>query len=51
VLAALTRLANTTYGRCLDCGEAIDLRRLNALPTAAYCTACQALHEQGKSSS
>lgn len=46
VRAALRRMADGSYGRCLDCGEAIDLRRLLAMPTAAYCIACQPLHDQ-----
>lgn len=45
VLAARRRLADKSFGYCLDCGEAIDLRRLTALPAAALCTACQAIHE------
>ncbi|UUZ76059.1 TraR/DksA family transcriptional regulator [Polaromonas sp. P1(28)-13] len=45
VLAAQRRLADGSYGRCLDCGEAIDLRRLTALPASPCCTACQAIHE------
>ncbi|MEO8021668.1 TraR/DksA family transcriptional regulator [Polaromonas sp.] len=45
VLAARRRLADQSFGYCLDCGEAIDLRRLTALPAAALCTACQAIHE------
>ena len=45
VLAARRRLHDHSYGRCLDCGKAIDLRRLTAMPAAAYCTACQTLHE------
>ena len=51
VLTALRRLDDPTpdhpsdYGQCLDCGEAIDLRRLAALPATPYCTACQTIHE------
>lgn len=44
-LAALRRLEAGTYGQCLDCGEAIDLRRLVALPATPCCTRCQGLHE------
>jgi DnaK suppressor protein len=43
--SARRRIAGGTYGQCLDCGEPIDLRRLEALPMAPYCTACQAIHE------
>lgn len=45
VLAARRRLRDHSYGYCLDCGEAIDLRRLVAMPASAYCIRCQALHE------
>lgn len=48
VLAAQRRLAGQSYGLCLQCGEAIDLRRLTALPATPYCTACQTAHEQGR---
>lgn len=45
VRSAQRRLAEHRYGACLECGETIDLRRLNALPATAYCAACQAQHE------
>ena len=45
VLAARRRLADQSFGDCLDCGEAIDLRRLTALPAASLCTACQTIYE------
>jgi DnaK suppressor protein len=45
VLAARRRLKDNTYGQCLDCGEAIDLGRLAAIPAAAYCAKCQAMRE------
>jgi len=35
--AALARMDNGTYGRCLECGEPIPLERLEALPSAEYC--------------
>ncbi|HZG88240.1 TraR/DksA C4-type zinc finger protein [Paenibacillus sp.] len=35
--AALERMDNGTYGRCLECGEPIPLERLEALPSAEYC--------------
>jgi DnaK suppressor protein len=46
VLAARHRLLDGNYGDCLNCGEAIDLRRLTALPATPFCTACQAAHER-----
>jgi DnaK suppressor protein len=48
VLAARRRLADQSYGECLDCGEAIDLRRLMAMPATPFCTACQDIHEHGR---
>ncbi|MCZ2078605.1 MAG: TraR/DksA family transcriptional regulator [Bryobacterales bacterium] len=38
---ALARIDDGSYGICLHCEEAISPRRLNALPWAAYCLACQ----------
>ena len=46
VLKARQRLEDQRFGRCLDCDEAIDLRRLEAMPATAYCTACQAIREE-----
>jgi DnaK suppressor protein len=37
---ALQRMIDGTYGRCLDCGAAIPLRRLHAAPAAASCLEC-----------
>jgi DnaK suppressor protein len=44
--AALRRIADGSYGCCIDCGAAIDLCRLEAVPATAYCTACQTQHER-----
>jgi len=46
VVAAQRRLAEGSYGFCLDCGEAIAERRLQALPSTAFCTDCQTAHER-----
>ena len=46
VSAALRRLEEGGYGLCQECGEAIDERRLLALPATPFCTACQADHER-----
>ncbi len=40
VLAALARLDNNEFGRCLDCGEPIDPRRLEHDPAASLCIVC-----------
>ena len=44
---ALLRLRSGTYGTCVDCGDAIDMRRLHAFPTAKRCLDCQQRHEGG----
>jgi DnaK suppressor protein len=38
---ALLRMKEGSYGVCAKCGELIDERRLEALPTARYDAACQ----------
>lgn len=48
VLAALQRIDDGSYGQCLDCGDPIDERRLTAMPAAAYCVACQGVHEHAR---
>ena len=42
---ALLRIKEGTYGMCARCGKPIDERRLEAMPTARYDAACQALIE------
>jgi DnaK suppressor protein len=42
---ALLRIKEGSYGKCARCGKLIDERRLEALPTARYDAACQALIE------
>src|SRR6266496_2134488 len=37
VLRALKRIENGTYGYCIDCGQPIPEKRLEALPWAARC--------------
>jgi DnaK suppressor protein len=41
VEAALKRIADETYGECIDCGEMIARARLEANPAAARCIGCQ----------
>lgn len=43
IRAALARLDEDPdeFGECQDCGEPIPLRRLEILPWAIYCVACQ----------
>jgi DnaK suppressor protein len=42
---ALLRIREGSYGTCARCGNPIDERRLEAVPTARYDAACQALIE------
>ena len=46
---ALKRIANGSYGLCVDCGVSIATARLHANPTALRCVGCQdkAEHAQG----
>ncbi|HEY6310983.1 MAG TPA: TraR/DksA family transcriptional regulator [Streptosporangiaceae bacterium] len=44
VLAALVRIEENSYGRCVDCGHEIPEGRLDARPDAARCVGCQAKH-------
>lgn len=44
--AAQARLAAGTYGGCEECGGAIPLERLRAVPTARHCVTCQRRLEQ-----
>ncbi len=39
---ALLRMKEGNYGTCARCGQQIDERRLEALPTARFDAACQA---------
>ena len=48
VMSAQRRIAEHHSGKCLECGESIDLRRLLALPASSYCTACQTMLEHEK---
>lgn len=38
---ALWRLDNGEYGVCMDCGEPVSDRRLDAIPWANRCISCQ----------
>jgi DnaK suppressor protein len=41
IAAALQRLADGTYGACVDCSVSIPLARLQATPQALRCIPCQ----------
>ena len=44
--AALRRVDAGTYGRCVECEDAIAFERLRALPFALRCTACEQSRER-----
>jgi DnaK suppressor protein len=44
---ALDRLAEGSFGECLNCGEEISQKRLDAIPWTPHCIRCQELQEQG----
>jgi RNA polymerase-binding transcription factor DksA len=44
--AATDRLADGSYGACVDCGADIEVERLFARPGVARCIACQRRHEK-----
>lgn len=41
ISGALHRMDTEQYGVCLECEEPISEKRLNAVPWARYCVACQ----------
>jgi DnaK suppressor protein len=43
---ALARIADGSYGECLDCGNPIPYARLAAYPAARRCVACQEAAER-----
>lgn len=46
--AALARIADGDYGKCINCGEPIQDKRLEAVPWARHCIRCQDLIERGQ---
>ena len=47
---ALLRMQEGSYGLCVRCNKPIDERRLEALPTARFDSACQATLENERGS-
>jgi DnaK suppressor protein len=48
VRAALERVKDGSYGVCLHCEEDISMKRLNAVPWAAFCIQCQELSDRNQ---
>ena len=44
---ALIRIRNGKYGTCIECGEELQQKRVEAVPWARYCVSCAEKHEQG----
>ncbi len=44
---ALVRVEKGEFGECINCGEPVSERRLDAVPWARYCLKCQDLQERG----
>ena len=43
---ALKRIEEGTFGECFECGEQIELKRLQARPTATHCVSCKEEQER-----
>ena len=41
--AALKRISEGTFGNCVNCGQEINSKRLDAVPWVRYCITCQEL--------
>lgn len=46
--AALERIEQGEYGFCLDCGEPIDMARLEIDPAVTHCVQCASRIEQSE---
>lgn len=44
--AALERIENGNYGICIECGQQISIKRLQAYPVAKRCIECKRKFEQ-----
>jgi len=47
--SALVRIRSGSYGQCIDCGEEIEVERLEANPAAERCYSCQEKSENDQS--
>ncbi|HEV2882395.1 MAG TPA: TraR/DksA family transcriptional regulator [Pyrinomonadaceae bacterium] len=44
---ALQRIETGGFGECVNCGEPVQEKRLEAVPWARFCLKCQDLQERG----
>ncbi|HVP42524.1 MAG TPA: TraR/DksA family transcriptional regulator [Terriglobales bacterium] len=45
---ALVRIREGSFGECVNCGDEVNAKRLEAVPWARYCIKCQEKIEQGQ---
>jgi DnaK suppressor protein len=45
---AIARLENGRFGMCTNCEQPIEAPRLQAIPWARHCIACQELQDRGE---
>lgn len=45
---ALVRIREGNFGECINCGNEVNPKRLEAVPWARYCIKCQEKIEQGQ---
>ena len=43
--AAIARIEQRSFGKCVDCGHAIPKQRLDAIPYTRWCAACAENHD------
>ncbi|MGH9600748.1 MAG: TraR/DksA family transcriptional regulator [Terriglobales bacterium] len=48
VESALARLREGEFGSCINCGNEVNAKRLEAVPWTRYCIDCQEKLEQGQ---
>lgn len=44
---ALERMKNGVYGECVECGQDVQPKRLEAVPWARHCIECQEKQDKG----
>lgn len=47
IAEAIDRIGEGNFGDCMNCGEQVERKRLEAVPWARLCIKCQELEEQG----
>ncbi len=44
---ALRRIQSDEFGKCVNCQQEVNQKRLEAVPWTRHCISCQEKHEQG----